>query len=72
VPLDWAMSTGNQGVALMNLADRRLDADMALTALTQIEAAFTTMREGGHAPFASYYEGRLPEARAILGRLKKS
>jgi hypothetical protein len=72
VPLDWAVSTGSQGVALMRLADRRVDAEMALVALTQIQAAFTTTREGGHAPFASYYEQRLPEARALLDRLKKS
>jgi hypothetical protein len=42
VPLRWAMSTGNQGVALMLLAERRRDAEMAKLAVQQIEAAFTT------------------------------
>jgi tetratricopeptide (TPR) repeat protein len=72
VPLDWAMSFGNQGVALMQLAQRMKDAAMAQTAVLQIEAAFETMRDGGHAPFAAYYEGRLPEARRIRDALKGS
>jgi tetratricopeptide (TPR) repeat protein len=50
VPLDWAMSFGNEGVALMLLAERRGDAAIAETALSQINTAFETMRDGGHAP----------------------
>jgi tetratricopeptide (TPR) repeat protein len=69
VPLDWAMSTGNQGVALMVLAERIGDPSKALAAVEQIEVALATMREGGHAPFAAYYEARLPLARALLDRL---
>ena len=38
-PLDWATATGNQGVALMRLAERRGDARMAKLAVQQIEAA---------------------------------
>jgi len=70
VPLQWAESIGNQGVALMHLAERTQNAAMAGTAVQQIEAALETMRAGGHAPFAAYYEARLPEARAVLDRLK--
>jgi hypothetical protein len=72
VPLDWAMSFGNQGVALILLAERMNDAPMAQTAVLQIEAAFKTMRDGGHAPFAAYYQRRLPEARRIRDALKGS
>jgi tetratricopeptide (TPR) repeat protein len=70
VPLDWAKSFGNEGVALMLLAERKLDATMAETALSQINTAFETMRDGGHAPYAAYYEERLPRARAIVARLR--
>jgi tetratricopeptide (TPR) repeat protein len=71
VPLDWAMSTGNQGVALMRLAERRSNLEMAQRALEQIEIAFTTTRDGGHAPNAAFYEAQLPKARALIAKLKK-
>ncbi len=69
VPLEWATSTGNQGVALMVLAERLGDSSKARAAVEQIEVALATMREGGHAPFAAYYEAQLPRARALLDRL---
>jgi len=69
VPLDWAMTTGNQGVALMLLAERLSDATRARSAVQQIEVAFVTMRDGGNAPVAAYYEAQLPAARALLARL---
>jgi len=56
----------------MLIAERRSDAKVARQALEQIEAAFATMRDGGHVPFASYYEAQLPEARALVARLDKS
>ena len=71
VPLDWARSFGTEGVALMFLAERRGDAAMAEPALSQINKAFETMRDGGHAPNAAYYEQQLPRARAILARLRE-
>ena len=39
VPLDWAASFGNQGVAMMLIADRTNDGAMAETAVQQIQAA---------------------------------
>jgi hypothetical protein len=71
VPLQWAKSTGNQGVALMLLAERRGDAKMAKLAVQQIEAAFATLRDGGDAPSAAYYEAQLPKARALVQKLAK-
>ncbi len=71
MPLDWALSTGNQGIALMLIAERRSDLEMAQTALAQIEAAFTTMRDSGHAPNAAYYESQLANGRALVIKLKK-
>jgi tetratricopeptide (TPR) repeat protein len=70
VPLQWAMSFGNQGVVLVLLAERRGDPAIAETALSQINAAFETMREGGHGPNAAFYEGQLPKARALVARLR--
>jgi len=54
---------------MMRLAERTKDAAMAKAAVAQISAAYETMRAGGHAPAAAYFEERLPEARAILQRL---
>ena len=64
VPLDWAMSTGNQGVALMWLAKRRSDAAMARMALEQMESA-------DHAPNIAFYDARLRDARALVASLVK-
>jgi hypothetical protein len=47
VPLAWAMSTGNQGVVLMLIAERLGDVTKARSAIQQIEMAFATMRDGG-------------------------
>jgi tetratricopeptide (TPR) repeat protein len=71
VPLDWAKSTGNQGFALMLLAERRRDATMAKLAVRQIEAAFATSRDGGDAPSAAILEAQLPKARALAKKLAK-
>jgi hypothetical protein len=70
VPFDWATSFGNEGVVLMLLAERRRDAAMAKTALSEINAAFETMRDGGYAPSVTYYGQLLPWARAIVERLR--
>jgi len=48
------ISFGNQGVALMQLAERTKDAAMSETALQQIEVALETMRAAGLASFAAY------------------
>ena len=47
VPLDWAASLGNQGVAMMLIADRTNDRALAETAAQQIETADETLRSGG-------------------------
>ena len=66
VPLNWATSYGNQGVALSLLGARLGDRAKAEAGLQQIIAAFETMRDGGHAVFAKYYEAQIPIARAAL------
>ena len=71
VPLDWARGSGNQGVAMVVLAERRGDAKMAKLAVRQIEAAFTTSRDVGDARSAAYFEAQLPKARALAQELAK-
>jgi hypothetical protein len=71
MPFYWAMSTGNQGVALMLLAERRSDAKKAKLAVQQIEAALSARRDGGHTPSAAFYEARLPKARVLVAKLAK-
>jgi hypothetical protein len=53
----------------MLLAERG-NAGLAETALSQINVAFETMRDGGDAPNAAFYEQQLPRARAIVARLR--
>jgi hypothetical protein len=71
VPLGWAMTLGKQGVALLRLAERRNDPAMAESALSQITIAFEVTRDGGHAANAENFEARLPEAHAIVERLRE-
>ena len=71
-PLAWFTNLGNEGFALMLLAERRGDLDMAKTALDQITTASATMRDGGNARSASYYEGLIPKARALVARLREN
>ena len=65
------MTTGNEGFALMLLAERRHYAKMAKLAVQQIKAAFTTSRDGGDAPLAATLEAQLPKARALAQKLAK-
>jgi hypothetical protein len=69
VPLDWATSTGDEGVALMLLAERLGDEPKARMAVQQIEVAFETMRDGGNAPAATYYKTQLTKAQMLFDRL---
>jgi hypothetical protein len=43
---------------------------MAEIALNQINAAFETLRDGGDARSAGYYQRQLPNARALVTRLR--
>jgi hypothetical protein len=44
---------------------------VAATALSQINTAFESMRDGSQAPNAAYYERQLPKARALITRLRQ-
>ena len=55
----------------MLCAGRRGDAKMAKLAVQQIEAAFTTLRDGGDAHEAAEYEAQLGKARALVQKLAK-
>jgi hypothetical protein len=55
----------------MVLAERTGDARLALTALSQIELALATTRDGGHVSNAAYYARQLPRAEALIKRLRK-
>jgi hypothetical protein len=55
---------------MMLIADRTKDGALAQTAVTQIAAAYGTLRDGGQQQWAAYYQTQLPNAQAILDRLK--
>jgi hypothetical protein len=66
------MSYGNQGVALMQLSNRRRDKAQATAALRQIEQARDVMRDGAHAPFTAYFEAQMQSAQALIARLNSA
>jgi hypothetical protein len=69
VPLNWASTLGNQGVALVVLAQRRGDVVDAKIAVIELTLAFKMMRNGRNALRAAYYETRLQEAQRVVDRL---
>jgi hypothetical protein len=69
VPLDWANTLGNEGVALLTLAERTGDPARARQALEQLTLAEATLRSGGHIPWADEFAEKIPEARALVERL---
>ncbi len=70
-PLQWAMSLGNQGIALMRLAEQRRNLVGARQALTQLELAYDVFRDAQHVN-AGYYAAQLSEAQKMVGRLTGS
>ena len=71
VPLQWAKSTGNLGVALMLVAERRGDAETAKLAVQQFEAAYVAAHYGGDAPSAAEFEAQSRKASALAEMLAK-
>ena len=69
VPLDWANTLGNEGVALLTFAGRTDDPARARQALEQVTLAEATMRSGGHIPWAEIFARQIPAARALVDRL---
>jgi hypothetical protein len=70
VPIDWAFSLGNEGIALMFVAERRGDVSMAEMAASQITTALETMRDSGDPSDAAYYEKQLAKANTMVARLR--
>ncbi len=70
VPLDWAATTGAEGVALALLSERTANAAMAARAVEQITMARDALREGGHTPWAGYFEASLEAAEAVRDALQ--
>lgn len=70
VPLDWAGSLGNQGLALALIADRTNDGALAETAFQQIQTARETLGDGGQQRWADIFQTQLTTAQAIRDWLK--
>jgi hypothetical protein len=70
VPLAWAQTSGNRGIALKILAERRGDRATAEQALAQIKIAVEIYREANDAR-GGFYEAQLTGARALLERLRR-
>jgi hypothetical protein len=63
------VTTGNQGGALVLIADRNNDVASAKAALRQIETAYETGRSGGQEQSSAYFSEQLAKAEAIRGPL---
>ncbi len=70
IPLEWANSYGNQGVAMMLVADRNSDGRLAGVTIEQIQTAYETLRDGGQEPWAAHFQGELAKAHAIRDRIE--
>jgi tetratricopeptide (TPR) repeat protein len=71
LPLQWAEATFNQGLALMTLANLRNDLDVAVQALSRINAACEVFRHLGHEAHAIRCEAYLStRARPFVERLR--
>ena len=69
VPAQWALSAGLQGVALMELAERRRDIASVRSAVAKLGMALA--QDGGQdARINAYHETQLARARALLDRLE--
>ena len=68
-PLVWVLGTGNQGEALMLIADRSGDVAAAETAVRQIQAASETALSTGHQHVSEHFQALLLKAQAIRDRL---
>jgi hypothetical protein len=69
VQLDWAKGTANLSVAHTLLAERTDDAQLAQTALSQIELALATARSSGDSRLVAFSATLLSESRDVVERL---
>jgi ATP-dependent Clp protease adapter protein ClpS len=69
LPLQWALSAGRQGVALMELAERLGDVRSAQTAAAKFDMAIAATPGEDHKQITAYHEVQLAKARELLDRL---
>jgi hypothetical protein len=70
VPLDWAMSQMNLGIAHGLLGERARDRETLALARAEIQAAWGLYRESGYDQYDGYFQGLLGQvdaANAALG-----
>ena len=72
LPLQWALSAGGQGVALMELAERLGDVRSAQTAVAKFNMALAATSGENHKRVTDYLEVQLAKARELLDRLNGS
>jgi tetratricopeptide (TPR) repeat protein len=69
-PVDWAMSTGNRGLAHFYLAALTGDVATAKRGLEGLVAAEAALRAGGHDAYASNFAVFVPSAKALVAQLE--
>jgi ATP-dependent Clp protease adapter protein ClpS len=71
LPLQWALSAGGQGVALMELAERLGDVRSAQTGVAKLNMALAATSGEDHKQVTAYHEVQLAKARELLDRLSE-
>jgi ATP-dependent Clp protease adapter protein ClpS len=71
LPLQWALSAGGQGVALMELAERLGDVRSAQTGVAKLNMALAATSGEDHKQVTAYHEAQLAKARELLDRLSE-
>jgi hypothetical protein len=69
-PVDWAMSTGNSGLAHFHLAALTGDVATAKRGLEELVAAEAALRAGQHHGYANNFACLVPAAEALVARLE--
>jgi tetratricopeptide (TPR) repeat protein len=70
LPVEWAMTTGNYGLAKLHLAEITGDLDTAKGGLAQLLAAEALLRAGRHHGYADNFAFFVPAAETLVARLE--
>ena len=69
MPIDWAATTGNRGVAMFLLGEWTEDIEAAEQAVGLFKAASATMTEAGHAAAAAQYTNNILAVEALVAQM---
>lgn len=66
VPLDWAATQNNLGLALATLGERRHSSELLRQAEAAIQSAYAAVKEAGYHQYDKYFEERFRAVRQLI------